>query len=364
MENEEELKDEKRHYLGKPNSDIVNVPVIFRKNALSPTLDKTVLDVPITSYRIFFKILNDISNDQFQRDKQPAQLALFEKDFMTSTNAYGRFTFRVTDIDKNKDYTSIMRGLEFLENLHKDWYKSVNSKGKTVKTQFGVISNPAITEGKITFLMSGHWLKQILEIPKYNPAFFQTAWEFKNGKQFLFYLWLLEVPLTGTRVNFNKFQKLYGYEYKTAQDFNKNVLKSIKTKLDKVSNISFNYSAKGDMINIVPYSTKDVVIPLTKETITNQNITQKLHYWKIRHKLSTTQINKMREVITMDKSIFKLLNTAYTSLVNRCKGENIKVISYTGNAFIEIFQNEIIAQYKSSVWGNVKGLKNAYPIIK
>ena len=71
---------------------------------------------------------NDISNDQFQRDKQPAQLALFEKDLMTSTNAYGRFTFKVSDIDKNKDYTSIMTGLDNLENLHKDWYKSINAK--------------------------------------------------------------------------------------------------------------------------------------------------------------------------------------------------------------------------------------------
>ena len=364
VEESEEEKKEKRHYRGKINSDIVNVPLLFRQTALSPTHSPDVLDAPITSYRIFFKILNDVSNDQFNRDKQPEQLALFQDDFMTSSNTFCRFTFKVTEIDKNKDYKSIMKGLSFLENLHKGWYKSVNSKGKTVKTQFGVISTPAITDGEISFLMSSHWLKQILEIPSYNTALFKTAWEFKKGKQFLFYLWLLEVPLTGTKVNFLKFQDIYGYEYKTVKDFTKYVLKSIKNKLDKISNVSFNYSVKGDIINIVPYSTKEIALPLKVETVSKQQITQKLHYWKIRHELSSEQIKVIRDTMKYDKSIFSLLKKSYDIFVEQCMKDKINVKTYLGKSFLEEFQSIIIKCYKDSAWNGIKGLRDAYPRIK
>ena len=116
---EKENPIEKRHYKGKNNSDIINFPVGLRRDFLSPINNKEVLNMPISSHRIIFKILNDVSNDQFQKLHQKDQFTLFEDDFKTENNTYARFTFKVSDISDKQDYTNIKKGLEFLENLNK-----------------------------------------------------------------------------------------------------------------------------------------------------------------------------------------------------------------------------------------------------
>lgn len=66
MENKEEAPIEKWHYQGKKKSDIVNVPVDLRRNFLSPQKNKEILNAPVSATRIIFKILNDVSHDQFR----------------------------------------------------------------------------------------------------------------------------------------------------------------------------------------------------------------------------------------------------------------------------------------------------------
>ena len=361
-ENQEEHK-EKRHYQSKKNSDIVNFPILFRRSALSPSNNKDILDAPICTIRILFKVLNDISNDQFQAEKQVGQLALFEEEFMTENNTFGRFTFKVEDIDKNKDYNALRQGLEFLEGLEKGWHKAKNSKGKIIKSYGGVISTPTISEGKISFLMSSFWIGKILSLGVYNPAFFETPWQLSKTKQALFYLWLLELKEHGTKVNFNRFQESYGYSYPSAQIFAKNVLKSLKTKLDKYSNVSFNYSTKGDMINIVPYFTKDVELQLSESTVTNQQITQKVHYWNTRHKISKEDQAILKKTFKQDKTSFQLLDKSYKAFVKETNRNKQKATDYKGTDFMKEFQKYIIDMYRNSVWGNIKGAKNAYPVI-
>ena len=360
-ESEEEI-NEKRHYLSKKESEIINLPVIFRRNVLSPKNSPTVLDAPITSFRIIFKILNDVSNDQFVPLKQPKQMNLFEEDFTTNDNSYARFTFKVSDIDKNKDYQLITQGLEFLELLNKKWHKSKNKKGETVKSHFGVITAPSITKGKITFLMASYWMKQILAMESYNQAFYKLAWEFKESKHFLFYSWLLELTHKGTTVNFSSFQESLGYNYKSLKEFNRNVLKKIKNKLDKEGNISFNYNTKGDKISIIPYTVVKTVSEKKRETITNQHITQKANYWRIRHSLTKEEIGTLKEVMKKDKSLFNIFLSAYKLFVSDAQSKNIKTDSVKGIQFLEQFQERIIEEYRDSAWGKGK-LKEAYPRI-
>lgn len=201
-----------RHYQGKKNSDIINFPVALRREVFSLKANKALIKAPITTARIIFKILNDVSNDQFQKERNIGQLQLFEEEFMTENNTYGRFTFSVEDIDKHKDYKAIREGLEFLENLEKGWHKAKNSKGKIIKSFGGVILNPNISEGKVSFLMSSYWIGKFLNLGIYNPAFFDTAWELTKMRQVLFYLWLLELREKGTRVRFETFQEIYNYK--------------------------------------------------------------------------------------------------------------------------------------------------------
>lgn len=361
------MKDpvEKRHYQSKPPSDIVNFPVNLRRSLLSPAVNDKVLDMPISSARILFKILNDISNDQFQASNvgQLDQLSLFEQEFKTEHNTYARFTFKVADITSKKNYDNIKRGLEFLENLNKGWYKSLNKEGKTIKSYGGVISNANISDGNISFLVSAYWLESLLSISRYNAAFMQTAWVLSKTKQVLFYLWLLEVPDTGTKVNFKKFQETYQYNYSDAKTYAKNVLRSIKTKLDKFSNKSFNYSVKGDFIFIQPYYTKDVQLRLKKQTSNNQKLTQKLHYWKIRHKLTANQISVIRDVVRLNPGSFSLLLKSYNELIKSCRTQGIKATTHEGEAFLTVFQEHIIKVYKVSTPGSIKRLEKAWPHI-
>lgn len=355
---------EKRHYTGKKNSDIVNLPVAFRREFLSPTNNREVLDMPISSTRILLKIMNDASIDQFQEKNkfQQGKLALFEEDFRTINNTYARFTFRLADISGNNDYTNIKKGLEFLENYNKGWYKSTNKKGKVIKTYGGVISNANISEGKISFLVSSYWLEKLLILNSYNVAYLETAWQLTKTKQVLFYFWLLEVPDTGTKVDFQKFQDTYEYNYSKPSVYAKNVLKAIKIKLDQFSNKSFNYSVKGNLISIVPYYTKDVSLTLNKNTLKKQDITQKLHYWKVRHKLTSNDIDVLKSLINIDNGNYILFVKSYKSIVSSCRKEKKKITDWTGKEFIQLFQDEIIKVYKNSAWKDIA--PEGYPIIK
>lgn len=360
--NDSEEKNEVRHYRNRKKNDIINFPLAFRREIMSPAKQKEILEAPITSFRILFKILSDISFDQFQ-DKQRAQLNLFEDQFLTKNNTYSRFTFKMSDIDPNRNYTNVKKGLDFLEELNKGWYKAKNSRGKMVSSKGGVISNPNISEGEITFLVSAYWMNKLIKIPSYNVAFLDTAWKLTKSRHILFYLWLLEVPDTGTQVNFDRFQKVYEYNYDKVSEFNRSFLKPMKTKFDKYSNVSFNYSAKKNKINIVPYYTKHVNLNISKETIDKQKVTQKLHYWKVRHKLSTEDINTLKALINLDEATFGLFLNSYKNLVKKCREDKIPVSKYTGRKFISIFQNEIKITYEEGLaWSKI--IPNGYPVIK
>ncbi len=352
-----------RHYKGKKNSDIVNFPIALRREILSPLANKKLLTAPITTIRIILKILNDLSYDQFQVERNKRQLSLFEKDFMTNNNTYARFTYKVSDIDKNLNYNHVKEGLEFLENLEKGWHKAKNLKGNTISSYGGVISNANISKGEISFLMSSYWVERFLKICSYNPVFFETAWELSKMKQVLFYLWLLELPEKGTKVKLENLQEAYDYSYKDANTFNKSVLKPLRAKLDRNSNVSFNSSVKGNLINIKPYYTKDIDLNLRKETFTRQHITQKLHYWKTRHELSSNDIDILKSLINLEKSTFRLLIKAYDSFIRNCRINKKKATNHTGKEFIKLFQERIIEEYKSSAWAEMKGAHNAYPVI-
>ncbi len=351
-----------REYFSKKNSDIINFPVQLRRDVFSPNANKELLEAPIAVARILFKVLNDISNDQFQEERQKGQFALFEEEFLNENNVVARFTFKVTDIDEHRDYKAIEKGLQFLENLDKGWHKTINSKGKATKALGGVIIQPNISESRVTFLMSSYWINKFMNLGVYNPAFLDTAWKLSKMKQVLFYLWLLEVNhVNGTRVRYETFNNSYDYNYRSAQDIGRYVLKGLRAKLDSCSNVSFNYSTRGDLIYITPYYTKDVDLELDKKTIDTQEITQRLRYWKKRHKLEKKSIDSLKTMIKLDATVFSLLNKSYQSIVDDCKGNKTKVTDYKGNEFISLFQEKIIDFYRNGPWfrSNPKG----YPVI-
>lgn len=344
----------------KNNSDFINFPVLFRQEALSVKKNYELLEAPITALRIIFKVLHDISHDQFQENRQLNQLNLFEKQFTTENNSYCQFTFSIDEIDSNRNYKSVRKGLEFLEKLHKGWYKVTNSSGKTVSSYGGVISNANIESGNIFFLISSYWIEKLLKIPKYNMVMYGLAWHLPKSKQILFYLWLLEIPEKGTTVTFDKLQASYGYNYDSPTSFARNFLKSIKKVLDQYSNLSFNYKVHNKKITILPYPTKTINLKLNEETVNKQKITQKLHYWKTRHNLGE-KISNIKSVINIDNSCFPILLRAYENLVSESRRANKKLTDFEGEEFLKIFQHHIKEYYEGSPWNDI--FKDGYPRI-
>lgn len=362
MKNQGNSWVEKRHYQSKAASDIIQIPPNFRREALSITKHPELLKAPIIALRIVFKALNDCSYDQFLITKQPEQLSLFSEEFETKSNTSARFTFHITDVDKHKDQKRVIAALTFLESLHKTWHKAKNDKGVLVRTQFGLITNPALTDNKITFLMHNFWLERLLAMPYYNTAYYQLAWEFKDVRHLLLYLWIIELKPEGTEVSFTKFQEDMGYNYAELKEFTRNVLGRIKKILDKSGNVSFNYSVKGTNIAIVPYVIVNPVIGKLEITITKQKVYQKVNYWKIRHELSTEQTERLRTVIFQDIVSLHLFIRSYKSFVANCRKNKKNADTYQGKEFLIMFQEFIIKVYRSSAWGKGK-LREAYPKI-
>jgi|APTNR8051073442_1049403.scaffolds.fasta_scaffold09776_1 hypothetical protein len=352
-----------RTYKGKKQSDIINFPVEFRKEYFT-LANPDVLELPIVAFRIVFKILNDISFDQFnpKNSAQIKQLRLFDDDFMTEDNMYSKFVIKVTEIDKNRDYKLIQNALDKLEVFKRDWYTSVNSKGKKIKSLGGLISRPKISEGEISFEVSSYWMKKLSELPSYNVALLQTAWKIKNNKHALFYLWLLEIKENGTKVEFDKFQQLLGYNYSNINDFVKHGLKPIKENLDLYSNKSFNYSIKKGTINIMPYTVKTIKeVEVSETTSRKQLITQRLHYWKQRHILEEQQITKIKSLIEVNPSDFSILDLSYKLFVKKCKDDKIKTKDFKGVDFLNAFQKSIEEYYSQSRWAHFQ--PKGYPKI-
>lgn len=342
--------NEKKEYQNRKSSDIVNFPVQFRKGHLSLLDNQELVNAPISAVRIIWKILNDLSYDQYIPGMQPAQLSLFENEFKSENNTYARFTFPVSQINKNKDYNKIKKGLEFLSEYKKKWHKFKGKDGKTISTYGGLIYSPTISKNNITFLIPNFFLKDLVEISNYNTALYQIPWVLNKAKQVLFYLWLLELPDKGTKVRFDTLQRTYDYNYKNANVFAKNFLKNIKTILDKKSNLSFNYSIKGEYITIAPYPVKKLDLDLEEKTISNQKITQKLHYWKVRHDLEKKHIDVFKSLINIDPLVFRFFTQSYNEFVKECRKNKTVAGDIKGDVFLSVFQESIKQYYGTTPW--------------
>ena len=106
------------------------------------------------------------------------------------------------------------------------------------------------------------------------------------------------------------------------------------------------------------YSTKDK-LQLAKGSVSRSlEITQKIHYWKKRHKLDANYIAVFRAHFKADSGHFMLLCSSYKDLLASLRKKNEKATDYLGEEFIKIFQEQIIITYKTK-WGSL--FKNGYP---
>lgn len=343
------------------NSDIIRVGQNFRKEFLSLTTgqDDGLLDIPISAIRIIFKIVSDLRHSQFQ-SKQTKQLSLFDSDFKTENNTYAQFKIRTSDINgKNGNVQSIKDGLEFLVKYKEGWYTAENNKKKKISVFGGLIRDPSISEGDISFLVSSYWIEKLIHIDAYNEAIYQIAWKISSSKHILFYLWLLEIDFKGTIVNYQTINTRFGLNYSSARDIAREFFKPMRIKFNLYGNRSFNYSVKGEKLAIVPYAVTAPLIDLKVETVESLVVKQKITYWRKRHSLNEDQSNKIKSFLSI-RSQFELLEIAYKDLVSNFRKSNKKITEVIGGEFLSLFQKSIENRYYIN---NLQDIIKDIPII-
>lgn len=106
--------------------------------------DQEAADIPINALRVIFNIISIISSEQFRPEDRPKQLSLFDEEFETENNIFASIKIRNNKISPSGSTKQVVEAYEFLVRFKMGWYKSVNSKGKEIKTFGGLISNPCL----------------------------------------------------------------------------------------------------------------------------------------------------------------------------------------------------------------------------
>lgn len=198
--------------------------------------DEEIADIPINALRVIFNIISIISSEQFRPEDRPKQLSIFDEEFETENNVFASMKIRNSKISPSGSTKQVIEAYEFLAKFKMSWYKSVNSKGKEIRTFGGLISAPSYDQrGFTSFLISSYWLKKLIVIPEYNYVLFNLVYNIKNNKHILFAIWLLKIPENGTmlKLSTKKIAQLKSIEPRTVQ----NKKYKIRKKLDIPSDV-------------------------------------------------------------------------------------------------------------------------------
>ena len=182
--------------------------------------DSEAVDIPINALRVIFNLISIIGNEQFRPQDRPKQLSLFDEEFETENNIFASIKIKNSKISPSGSTKQVIDAYEFLAKFKMGWYKSVNSKGKEIKTFGGLISTPSYDKrGYTTFLVSSYWLKKLLVIPEYNYILYNLVYNVRNNKHIIFAIWLSKLPENGTVLKLSTLNKKFGLNYKTTKDF-------------------------------------------------------------------------------------------------------------------------------------------------
>lgn len=320
-------------------------------------------DIPINALRVIFNIISIISNEQFRPEDRPKQLSLFDEEFETENNSFALIKIRNSKISPSGSTKQVIDAYEFLAKFKMGWYKSVNSKGKEIKTFGGLISTPSYDQrGYTSFLISSYWLKKLMVIPEYNYALYNLVYNIRNNKHIIFAIWLSKIPEIGTSLKLSTFNKKFGVNYKTTKDFCFKFLKPIKTNLNKYNTISFDYKYEKDSIFIVPCDDKILLTDdFSSDSKEQLRITRRLNYFKKRYGLNETEMHQFFHQYKNIPQTRDLIEKAFTAFIRCCRMNKMKSTQFQGFEFLDELQKHIKQHYRNTKMGEL--LPNAYPMI-
>ncbi|PQA95000.1 hypothetical protein SAMN05421796_101804 [Chryseobacterium piscicola] len=329
--------------------------------------DHEAADIPINALRVIFNIISIIGSEQFRPEDRPKQLSLFDDEFETENNIFAAIKIRNSKISPSGSTKQVIDAYEFLARFKMGWYKSVNSKGKEIKTFGGLISTPSYDQrGFTTFLISSYWLKKLLIIPEYNYVLYNLVYNIRNNKHIIFAIWLSKLPENGTVLKLSTLNKKFGLNYKTAKDFCFKFLKPARISLNKFNTFSFNYNYKKDSVFIIPYQTKTILegnlsFNTTEHLDQREKITRRLNYFKKRYGLIETGMSSFFHQYRNIHQTRELIEKAFRKFIRNYRLKKIKSTEFQGKAFLNEIQQFIILIYRETKMGKL--MPNAYPNI-
>ena len=337
--------------------------------------DSEAADIPINALRVIFNIISIISNEQFRPQDRPKQLSLFDKEFETENNIFASIKIKNSKISPSGSTKQVIDAYEYLAKFKMGWYKSVNSKGKEIKTFGGLISTPSYDKrGYTTFLVSSYWLKKLLVIPEYNYVLYNLVYNVRNNKHIIFAIWLSKIPENGTVLKLSTLNKKFGLNYKTTKDFCFKFLKPARISLNTFNTLSFNYTYNKDSVFIIPFLAKMIIEDKSvvnarehslKSNIVHldqsEKITRRLIYFKKRYGLQENEMIQFSHHYKNFPQTRDLIEKAFKEFIRINRLKKVKSTVFQGKEFLNEIQNLIIQIYQSSKMGEL--LPNGYPII-
>jgi len=325
--------------------------------------DNGTADIPINALRVIFNIISIISSEQFRPEDRPRQLSLFDEEFETEHNVFASMKIRNSKISPSGSSKQVVDAYEFLAKFKMSWYRSLNSKGKEIKTFGGLISAPTYDRwGYTTFLISSYWLKKLLVIPEYNYVLYNLVYNIRNNKHIIFAIWLSKLPEKGTALKLSTLNKKFGLNYKTANDVCFKFLKPARLNLNLYNNLSFNFKYKGDLIYILPFSTKMITaIDLKTSNREQLDIVRRLRYFRNRYGLQESEMIQFSYQYKNIPQTRELINKAFSEFITMSRLRGIKSTESQGRIFLNTIQEIIIKLYRDTKMGKL--LPNGYPVI-
>ena len=342
----------KHEFTSSRTPDTINISNQFWDLYLRASRNPELLNIPIITYRIIFKIIVDTRHTTFNSTKNDErnirQLSLFDETFRTENNTYSMFRYKIKELDPYRNINNIKIALEFLEQYKKNWYKQKNSKGKVISSYGGLISQPNYSDGEVSFLVSSYWLEKLIELNEFNSMLYSTLVSFKEPKHVLFYLWIERLNEAGTTVKYKTINKTYNLNYKSARELYINFILPFRKKLNKISSMSFGAGIKGDNITFkkTPLVQTD---NLEEKTISNLMVRQKTRYFKERHKLNDTCLVPLTLYLRSPNN-FQIINDAYKIFIKNCRGKKIKASDITGEKFKNDFESILLVMNEKEIW--------------
>lgn len=325
--------------------------------------EQEAADIPINALRVIFNIISIIGSEQFRPEDRPKQLSLFEDDFETENNTFASIKIRNSKISPSGSTKQVIDAYEFLAKFKMAWYKSVNSKGREIKTFGGLISTPSYDHrGYTTFLISSYWLKKLMVIPEYNYVLYNLVYNIRNNKHIIFAIWLAKIPATGTALRLSTFNRKFGLNYKSANDFCFKFLKPARSNFDQFNNISFTFRYSSDLIYILPYHTK-MIAKGDKPVNYNERseITRRLGYFRKRYGLEENDMIQFSFQYRTIEQTREMIENSFKEFIRRNRMKGISSTNFQGKAFLNEIQKIIIDRYMNSRMGKL--LPNGYPVI-